>query len=95
MAKTAFGVGRAITINTTGAFSLDGYKSLIEKIQGFEDRIANGETLATIADGSEITLLCSSKTPYLIHVFDLDANFGTGVYNADYVESVPNAESVS
>lgn len=95
MAVQGFSVGRNITVNTTGAFSLDGYKALMQKVQEFEDRVANGETLATIPNGSEIKVIVTSKTQYRIYIFDLDADFTAGTYNFDFLEEVPNVESAT
>lgn len=98
MAVNAFTLGRAITIDTVtggGAFPVDAYKSMLEIVQGIEDRIAGGETVATILVGAKIPVVGRSKTQYNVHVFDMYGDFGAGTYAFEYVETVPNNESIS
>lgn len=98
MAVQAFSLGRAITIDTVtagNAMSLDAFKSMLEIVQGIEDRIAAGETVATILVGAKIKVVGRSKTQYGVHVFDMYGNFGTGAYSFEYVEFAPNVETAS
>lgn len=93
-----FSQGRAITVDTVTAgnpMSLDGHKSMLEIIQGIEDRIAGGETVATILVGNKIKVVGTSKTQYGIHVFDMYGDFGAGNYAFEYVEFAPNVEEAA
>lgn len=97
MAVQGFSLGRAISIDTTGgnAMSIDAHKSMLDIVQGIENRIANGETIATILVGNKIKVVGKSKTQYNIHVFDMYGNFGTGAYSFEFVETAPNVEEAA
>lgn len=96
MAKTGFTNGRAINLDITAAnTSPDAIKSLLERLQEYEDRIANGESISTIAPGSEILLVSTSKTQYGIYVWSMSANFGTGAYVCELLESPANVETAT
>ncbi|MCK5017297.1 MAG: hypothetical protein KAS32_09500 [Candidatus Peribacteraceae bacterium] len=98
MAVLGFTFGRDITIDTTTAglaMPITAFKSILDIVQGIENRIAGGETVATILVGAKIPVVGKSKHQYAIHVFDMYGDFGAGTYAFEYVETVPNAESIS
>jgi hypothetical protein len=85
---------RPIDLTITGVTAnptVDALKSLTLVIEGFEARVAAGETFAALAGGEDIVVLQTGDNPYVIHKWqvvqgsDLDAS--PPVYVIDYVGS--------
>lgn len=95
MSKRAFSEIREVKIkfnNTAGAMSLDAYKAAIEKVQQIESNYASDATLANLAAAP---LVFTGTSRYKLYSFTLTTTLATGIYAFVYVETVPNADSLS
>ena len=91
---------RDVSIVITGApMPIDGYKALVKKVEDFESIYLNSLDSAGVSQGlSDLTAVKSvatGNTPYRLHVFNVTTVYATGTYTFDYVETVPNAESIT
>jgi hypothetical protein len=98
MAVTGNGVGRDLVVLVNNALPLDGQRALFQRVQDFEDRIAAGESIATIAKATDpaMKVVATSKTAYQIYVFDLiDFNAAAGTYEFNFLEKAANVEGAA
>lgn len=96
MGKRAFTDIREVTITfdnaTNGAMSPDAYKAAINKVEELEAKNLNTPILAALV---AVPTVITGTSRYKLYSFNLDADFEGGIYNFEYVETVPNAESLS
>lgn len=92
---------RAITV-TIGAESIADGGAVIMAVGNFvqeqEAKYALDSTtpdIGTPGSSTAVTVLIPGANVNTIYVFDVYADMSAGTYNFDYVETVPNAESVS
>ena len=74
------------------AMPIDAYKAAMVKVEEIESTYA---TLGAFTDLSGASILAVGSTPYQVHVFELTTTVANGEYMFIYVETVPNAESVT
>lgn len=95
MSKRAFTDIREVTVifdNAVGAMSPDAYKAAINKVEQLESDFLNNPALVDLAD---VPAVFTGTSRYRLYSFTLTTVFATGTYTFTYVETVPNAESLS
>lgn len=88
-----------VTINAE-AFDPIGLLAIAQFVRDYEAKYAKDSTVGDIGDptpASEVPVKVAipSVTPYSIFVFDVYADISAGTYNFNFVEEVPNHESIS
>ena len=71
---------------------IDAYKAAMVKVEEIESVYA---TTGAFTDLAGASVLVTGTTPYQVHVFELTTTIADAEYQFIYVETVPNAESVS
>ena len=95
MSKRAFSEIRKVKVtfnNDAGAMSLDAYKGAIEKVSEIE---CDYESNPNLADLVAAPLVFTGTSRYKLYSFTLTTTLATGIYAFTYVETVPNADSLS
>ena len=94
MADSALTQSREISITvrgTTANMTIDSYKALLKVIEGYEKRIAAGETFAALLTTEEIIVVESGDNPYVLYKFQFvigtDPDASPAVYEIDYIGS--------
>ena len=83
----AGGTGAAAVLAPIGAI-----KALMSTIEDIESTY---HTTGAFTDLSAGAVLCTGNTPYEVHVFTVTTTIADGIYLCVYVETVPDAASVS
>lgn len=76
------------------AMPIDAYKAAIEKVEVMEGRFAKLGA-AGVPDLAGASVLVTGSLPFQIHVFTVTTTMASGDYEFVYVETVPDADSVS
>lgn len=92
MSRLAFSQGRAVAIAFDDGTVIDAYKAAINKVEEMEGQFRDG-TLTT--DLSDTIVVLTGTSKYQIHVFSVTTNLVNGVYNFEFVETVPNVDEMS
>lgn len=79
-------------VNTAGAMSTDAFKAAISKVEEIEYERLKNPALANLT--SQPTVFTGTSR-YKLYSFTLTAILTTGTYTFTYVETVPNADSLS
>jgi len=88
----------SINIDTTATTGMpvDAYKVLVARVEKLEAEYQKDPSaFSDILTGDAVPVLISGLIPYRLHVFDFYVNYAAGTYNFDYIETVPNPESVT
>ena len=78
--------------NTAGAMSIDAFKAAINQVQIIEGNYLNDPSLADLAGAASVF---TGTSRYKLYSFTLTTTMATGIYAFVYVETVPNADSLS
>lgn len=95
MSKRAFTDIRGIEliVDTGGEkVSPDFYKAVLNKAEQLEDNYLNNPALEDLA---EVSTVFTGTSRYRLYSCTLTTVFADGTYTFTYVETVPNAESLS
>lgn len=98
MAKRAFSEIRNVIVtfdNGTDAqlaMPIDAYKAALERVAQLESDYLDNPSLANLA-GADVAITGTQK--YKLYHFELTTTFATGTYEFVFVETVPNADSLS
>ena len=76
------------------AMPIDAYKAAIEKVTAIEGKYAKLGA-AAVPDLTGVSVLMTGNLPFQIHVFTVTTVMASGSYELVYVETVPDADSVS
>lgn len=75
------------------AMSADAYKAVVKRVEEIEKKY--NENSASVADVTAKKVILTGNTPYKVYVFDLTTVLANATYTFEFVEEVPNVESVT
>lgn len=75
------------------AMSADAYKAVVKRVEEIEKKY--NENSASVADVTAKKVILIGNTPYKVYVFDLTTVLEDATYTFEFVEEVPNVESVT
>lgn len=80
-------------VNSVGAMSIDAYKAAVLKVSQMEDQYGADPT--SVADLTDVAAVFTGASRIKLYSFTLTVDISAAEYAFTYVETVPNAESLS